>query len=148
VVSFVAVTDAVREVLRPAVPGLTLDETVTEPHKVLPSRLYVWPRRLAPHQLEEADGRWDEAIIRLRALVTLPAKGESRVQRGERDLSIALDTLTAALFAQIVMHRRGPLWWDIYVEGVTPDAVRRFDVRGYGLDIAVRLILEPGDGGS
>ena len=67
---FVPVVDAVRAVL-PLPTGFTADEGATEPTLPKPRRLYVWPRRLAPQRVEEADGRFDEAIAHYEAALQL-----------------------------------------------------------------------------
>lgn len=135
---FVPVVDAVREIL-PLPAGFTPDDTATEPVMPKPKRLYVWPRRLSPQRVEEADGRFDEAGIRLRVLYTVPAKGEPRVLRGERAITQALDAIVPKVVAAIEENRRQPLWWDLYIENVIPDAVRTDVVRGYGFDLVVRM---------
>ena len=134
---FVPIVDAVRALL-PLPDGFEADDSATEPTLPKPKRLYVWPRRLAPQRVEEADGRFDEAGIRLRVLYTVGAKGEPRVQRNDRGVSTALDAIVPDVIAAIDTHRRGELWWDLYIENVVPDAVRTADVRGLGFDLVVR----------
>jgi hypothetical protein len=134
---FVPIVDAVRAVL-PLPDGFSADEGATEPTLPKPRRLYVWPRRLAPQRVEEADGRFDEASVRLRVLYTVGAKGEPRVQRNDRVVSMALDAIVPGVVAAIDAHRRGELWWDLYIESVVPDAMRTADVRGLGFDLVVR----------
>lgn len=134
---FVPIVDAVRALL-PLPDGFDADDSATEPTLPKPKRLYVWPRRLAPQRVEEADGRFDEAGIRLRVLYTVGAKGEPRVQRNDRGVSTALDAIVPDVIAAIDTHRRGELWWDLYIENVVPDAVRTADVRGLGFDLVVR----------
>ena len=135
---FVPIVDAVRALL-PLPAGFVADEGATEPTLPRPRRLYVWPRRLAPQRVEEADGRFDEAGLRLRVLYTVGAKGEPRVQRNDRAVTVALDAIVPDVVAAIDAHRRGELWWDVYIEGVVPDAVRTADVRGTGFDLVVRI---------
>lgn len=134
----VAVIDAIRD-LMPLLDGMQADETVSEPAKSLPGRLYAWPRRLSPQKLEEANGRWDEADLRLRLLFTVAAKGESRVMNRARDISVALDDLADQVHTIVAANRRHPFWWDLYVDNVVYDAVRSFDARGVGLDLVARL---------
>lgn len=136
----VRVVDALLEIL-PLPTGSAIDDTAAEPARTLPGKLYLWPRRGAAQQLEEANGRWGEADLRLRALYTLAAKGEARVQRRDRPTSIALDDVAEQLFDVVATNRRNPLWWDLYVEAVVYDAVRSFDVRGIAFDLVVRLNL-------
>lgn len=135
---FIPVVDAVRAIL-PLPDGFTADEGATEPTLTKPRRLYVWPRRLAPQRVEEANGRFDEAGVRLRVLYTVGAKGEPRVQRNDRAVSAALDAIVPDVVAAIAANRRAALWWDLYIEGVVPDAVRTIDVRGLGVDLVVRI---------
>jgi len=135
---FVPVVDAVRALL-PLPAGFARDESATEPTLPKPRRLYVWPRRLAPQRVEEADGRFDEAGVRLRVLYTVGAKGEPRVQRNDRAVTVALDAIVPGVVAAIDANRRGPLWWDAYIESVVPDAVRTAEVRGVGFDLVIRL---------
>ncbi len=132
------IVDAVRAFL-PLPDGFDADDSATEPTLPKPKRLYVWPRRLALQRVEEADGRFDEAGIRLRVLYTVGAKGEPRVQRNDRGVSTALDAIVPGVIAAIDAHRRGELWWDLYAENVIPDAVRTADVRGLGIDLVVRV---------
>jgi hypothetical protein len=135
---FVAVVDAVRAIL-PLPGGFTADDGATEPTLPKPRRLYVWPRRLAPQRVEEANGRFDEAGIRLRVLYTVGAKGEPRVQRNDRAVTLALDAIVPGVVAAIAAHRRADLWWDLYIESVVPDAIRTAEVRGLGFDLVVRV---------
>lgn len=142
----VEIVDALRDLL-PSDEAVTPDDTATEPYKVLPGRLYVWPRRIAPNQLNldaEAEGFFDDSVLRLRILYALPSKGEPRVKRADRGLTEALDTATAAIIAALWANRRypagsGSLWWHLNIESVSPDAVRTFEVRAYGIDVALRL---------
>jgi hypothetical protein len=134
----VPLVDAVRVVL-PLPAGFEADESATEPTLPKPRHLYVWPRRLALQRVEEADGRFDEAGVRLRVLYTVGAKGEPRVQRNDRAVTLALDAIVPAVVAAIAAHRRAELWWDVYIESVVPDAVRTADVRGLGFDLVVRM---------
>lgn len=138
---FVPVVDAVRLIL-PRPTGFTADEGATEPTLPKPRRLYVWPRRLAPQRVEEANGRFDEAGIRLRVLYTIGAKGEPRVQRSDRAVTQALDAIVPGVVAAVAANRRGALWWDLYIEGVVPDAVRTAEVRGFGFDLVVRIAVD------
>jgi hypothetical protein len=133
----VPVVDADRAFL-PLPAGFTADDAATEPTLAKPRRLYVWPRRLALQRVEEADGRFDEAGVRLRVLYTVGARGEPRVQRNDRAVSVALDAIVPDVVAAIAANRRGALWWDLYIEGVVPDAVRTAEVRGLGFDLVVR----------
>lgn len=136
-----AAVDALRD-LMPLGDGMVADDSATEPFKVSPNRLYVWPRRLAPQRTDEAGGlpgRWDEADLRVRVLYTLASKGEARVLHAERAVSEALDRALDAMTAAIAIHRRGPLWWDMYIENVVPDATRSITARGHGLDVVIRL---------
>jgi hypothetical protein len=135
---FVSVVDAVRALL-PLPTGFTVDDAATEPTLPKPRRLYVWPRRLAPQRVEEANGRFDEAGVRLRVLYTVGAKGEPRVQRSDRAVTQALDAIVPDVVAAVAANRRGDLWWDLYIESVVPDAVRTADVRGLGFDLVVRM---------
>lgn len=135
---FVPIVDAVLAVL-PLPAGFEADDAATEPTLPKPRRLYVWPRRLAPQRVEEADGRFDEAGVRLRVLYTVGAKGEPRVQRNDRAVTLALDALVPDVVAAIDANRRGDLWWDLFIESVVPDAVRTADVRGLGFDLVVRM---------
>jgi hypothetical protein len=138
----VPVVDAVRGLL-PLPAGFTADDAATEPTLAKPLRLYVWPRRLALQRVEEADGRFDEAGVRLRVLYTVGAKGEPRVQRNDRAVSVALDAIVPDVVAAIAANRRRDLWWDLYLETVVPDAVRTADVRGVGFDLVVRMEPAP-----
>jgi hypothetical protein len=135
---FLPVVDAVRAIL-PLPDGFTVDEGATEPTLPKPRRLYVWPRRLAPQRVEEANGRFDEAGVRLRVLYTVGAKGEPRVQRNDRAVSAALDAIVPDVVAAIAANRRAALWWDLYIESVVSDAVRTVEVRGLGVDLVVRI---------
>ena len=136
--TFVPIVDAVRAVL-PLPAGYEADDSATEPTLPKPRRLYVWPRRLAPQRVEEANGRFDEAGVRLRVLYTVGAKGEPRVQRSDRAVTLALDAIVPDVVAAIAANRRSNLWWDAYIESVVPDAVRTADVRGLGFDLVVRV---------
>ena len=135
---FVPIVDAVRAVL-PLPAGYEADDSATEPTLPKPRRLYVWPRRLAPQRVEEANGRFDEAGVRLRVLYTVGAKGEPRVQRNDRAVSLALDAIAPGVVAAVAANRRAELWWDLFIESVVPDAVRTADVRGLGFDLVVRM---------
>lgn len=135
---FVPIVDAVRAVL-PLPTGFTADDGATEPTLPKPRRLYVWPRRLAPQRVEEAGGRFDEAGVRLRVLYTVGAKGEPRVQRNDRAVTLALDAIVPYVVAAVAASRRGDLWWDLFIESVVPDAIRTADVRGLGFDLVVRM---------
>jgi hypothetical protein len=145
----VEVVDAVRDLL-PFAAGVVVDDTATEPFKPQPNRLYLWPRRLAPQSVGVESGQWDwdKAVLMLRALYVLPSKGEPRVQKAERDLSIALDAAAVAMAGAIDANRIHPMWWHMGVTNVVPDAVRTFAVRGYGLDIAVHVNAPLPVGGS
>lgn len=134
---FVPIVDAVRDLL-PLPDGFEADDAATEPTLPKPRRLYVWPRQLALQRVEEAEGRFDEAGVRLRVLYTVGAKGETRVQRNDRAVSVALDGLVPDVVAAIAANRRAALWWDLFIETVAPDAVRTVDVRGLGFDLLVR----------
>lgn len=136
--TFLPIVDAVRGIL-PLPAGFTADDSGTEPGKLEPNKLYVWPRRLAPQRLEEAGGRFDEADVRLRALYTVAAKGETRVRRSSRSTTVKLDAIVGDLHAAVVANRRHERWWDMFVDNPTPDDVHHFDVRGYAFDITVRL---------
>ena len=135
---FIPIVDAVR-VLLPMPTGFAADEGATEPTLPKPRRLYVWPRRLAPQRVEEAGGRFDEAGIRLRVLYTVGARGEPRVQRNDRAVTLALDAIVPDVIAAVAANRRNALWWDLYIESVVPDAVRTAEVRGLGFDLVVRM---------
>jgi hypothetical protein len=135
---FVPIVDAVRALL-PLPAGFTADEGATEPTLPKPRRLYVWPRRLAPQRVEEANGRFDEAGVRLRVLYTVGAKGEPRVQRNDRAVTVALDAIVPGVVAAVAANRRADLWWDLFIESVVPDAARTADVRGLGFDLVVRM---------
>jgi hypothetical protein len=136
--SRVAVIDAVRAIL-PLGEGMVADDTCAEPARVQPGRLYAWPRRFAPQKLEEANGRWDEADLRIRVLWTVPAKGEPRAPNRDRQISEQLDEVVSTIHGQVQAHRRDALWWDLYVEQVVYDAVRSDVARGVGVDIVARL---------
>lgn len=149
--AILAVVDAVRGLV-PLGDDMVADDSATEPFKVSPNRLYVWPRRLTAQRTDEAgglDGRFDEADVRVRILYVVPSKGEPRAQRAERGvtetLAAAADRITAAIAAN---RRLTPLWWDAYVENIVPDAVRSFEVRGYGVDVVCRLAPGAGSAGS
>jgi hypothetical protein len=135
---FVPIVDAVRALL-PLPAGFTADDGATEPTLPKPRRLYVWPRRLAPQRVEEANGRFDEAGVRLRVLYTIGAKGEPRVQRSDRAVTEALDAIVPGVVAAIAANRCAEPWWDLYIESVVPDAVRTAEVRGLGFDLVVRI---------
>lgn len=134
----IAAIDALVTVL-PLPDGVTIDDSVTAPAKTLPGRLYAWPRLLVPQKLEEANLRWPEADLQVRVLLALNAKGEPRVQKKERGVSVALDAWVDEVHSAMRVHRRHPLWWDAYIDNVSYDAVRTFDVRAVGLDITLRL---------
>jgi hypothetical protein len=133
--------DALRDVL-PDTEGIAKDDTATEPFKALPNRLYVWPRRLSNQQLDRAAelaGREDLTVLRVRILYALPSRGESRNEKAERALSVALDAAMVSIIATLGASRRHELWWDLVIENVVPDAVRSFTVRACGIDVVLRL---------
>jgi hypothetical protein len=138
----VPVVDAVLALL-PLPAGFAADDGATEPTLPKPRRLYAWPRRLSPQRVEEADGRFDEAGVRLRVLYTVGARGEPRVQRSDRAVTLALDAIVPDVVAAVAANRRGELWWDLFIETVVPDAVRTADVRGIGFDLVVRMEPAP-----
>jgi hypothetical protein len=54
-------------------------------------------------------------------------------------VTLALDAIVPGVVAAVAANRRAPLWWDLYIESVVPDAVRTADVRGLGFDLVVRV---------
>jgi hypothetical protein len=146
----IAVVDELRDNVLPLPPDTTADDSASEPSSVLPGRLYVYPRRLVTQRIEDYAGAtsgWDYAAdLRLRALYTVGAKGEARVLKRSREISIELDNLVPQVAAALEANRLGhPLWWDIYLESVAWDATRSFDVRGIGFDVVARLNLPQPD---
>lgn len=136
-----AAVDAVRD-LMPLGTGMVADDTATEPFRVAPNRLYVWPRRAIAQRTDEAGGapgRWPEADLQLRILYTLASKGEARVLKADRKVSQALDEALDDITEAIAAHRTHPLWWDMYVTNVVPDATRSIAARGVGVDVTVRI---------
>lgn len=134
-----AALDALRDFL-PLPTGSRVDDSAALPAKYLPATLYVWPDVALPQKLEEANGRWPEADLRLRVLYGVAAKGEARVNARDRDVSATLAQWVDDAHAAIEAHRRHPLWWDAYIDNVKYDAVRSIDVRGVGLVVVLRLI--------
>ena len=135
---FVPIVDAVRAVL-PLPAGFT--PTTRPPSRRCPSRGGCTSGRAAsrPSGSRRPNGRFDEAGVRLRVLYTVGAKGEPRVQRNDRAVTLALDAIVPDVVAAIAANRRAALWWDLYIESVVPDAVRTADVRGLGFDLVVRM---------
>jgi hypothetical protein len=127
--------------LLPRPAGVKLDDSLTNPAAVLPGRLYVFPKRLGAQRLEDANGRWDEANLRVRVLLTLGARGEVRGPSKDRNLSLALDAALIAMVQAIAANRRTALWWDAYVEAFVYDATANDRSRGAGLDVVLRLNL-------
>ena len=103
--------------LLPLPDGFQADEAATEPTLPKPRRLYVWPRRLALQRIEEADGRFDEAGVRLRVLYTVGAKGEPRVQRNDRAITLALDAIVPGVVAALAANRRSALGGRLHRDG-------------------------------
>lgn len=134
--------------LLPVPPDGEVVDDLRQPTTVLPDRLYAWPLRLGPHQLDgdgEDQGRWDEAAVRVRVLYTLGSRGEARVGSGDRAVSDALDDAQAAIHAAVSQHRRGVQWWDAYATNVLPDAVRSERARGVAVDVTLRLVVPQPD---
>lgn len=136
--TIIGVLDAFRD-LMPVPTNTIVDESASDPLKVLPARLYCWPRRLLPQKLEEANLRWGEADLRLGLLYTVAAKGEGRSLAMSRDVSEQLDQIVTDVHDAVKANRRHPFWWDVYIDNVAFDAIRSYDVRGARLDIVVRL---------
>lgn len=141
----VPIIDAFRG-LMPLPDGVVADDSASQPTKPHAFRLYCWPLRVGPQQLaDEPQGRVPDPFLRIALLVTLGARGEPRVQKRDRDLSVALDGAVTALLASIFENRRHApdegegLWWDAYTEAVVYDAVRQEDVRGHGVNVVLRL---------
>jgi hypothetical protein len=149
----VTVVDAIRDLV-PLPAGITADLAATEPTKVQPGRFYAWPRRISPHQLNlqgEAEGFFEASVLRVRLLWTLSARGEPRAKQADRTISEQLDAAAMAIITALAPHEhagKNPLWWSVVIENVLPDVVRTFEVRGVGVDVAVRLNAPYGPAGS
>lgn len=134
---------AVRDFL-PAADNITKDPSGTDPYKVLPDTLYVWPRRMGGRQQFDNDaygqGREDELQLRLRILYAIGNKGEARVDSASEEVSDLLDAAQEALIEAIADHRQGQaLWIDLIVENTLPDVVKNDRARGVGIDLIVRV---------
>lgn len=138
--------DALRD-LMPLPDGVTADDSLTEPYKAVPHRLYAWPRRFAANQLNleaDAQGFFDDSTLHVRLLLTLPAKGEARGLKAGRDVSIALDDATKEMIKALHANRvypagSGAMWHHLVIETVLPDSVRSIETRGYGIDVSLML---------
>lgn len=127
--------------LMPLPTGVHADDSLTQPFNVQPGHLYCFPRRLGNQRLEDADGRWEEGVLRVRLLLTLGAKGETRAAARDRALSLSLDAALMGMVEAVAANRRSDLWWDAYVEAFVYDAIANERVRGAGLDVVLRLNL-------
>lgn len=137
------VTDALLAVL-PVPAGVTKDRSAAAPRgDPAANRLYCWPRPIAPHRLEEADGRWEEALLHVRLALTMFGENEEQGAQPDRDVSVALDNAVDAIVAAIAANRMHDLWYDLYVEGISYNAVRTFTVRGHVVDLVVRMDAPP-----
>lgn len=136
----IAVLDALRGFV-PVPEGVTKDDTSAMPAKYLASQLYAWPDVALPQKLEERNGRWPEADLRVRFLLSLANRAEQRgaVATRARNVSEILASWIDDVHAAIEAHARASLWWDCYIESVKFDAVRSIEVRGTGVVIVVRL---------
>ena len=136
-----AVIDALRDVM-PLPDGVTADETAALPAKYLAGHLYAWPDTGLPQKLEERNGRWPEADLRVRFLLAIANRAEQRgaVESRARSVTDALATWLDDAHAAIEAAARSALWWDCYIEAVKYDAVRSIEVRGIGIVVVVRLI--------
>lgn len=142
----VAVIDTLRGLL-PLAAEAEPDDTATEPYRVDPNRLYVWPRRVAPQQLNlEAaeEGFFDDSDFRVRILLTLPSKGEPRAKMAQRSLSVALDgwltDVIAALWRfSVYPIGSGTLWHHLIIEDIRADFVRTVAARGHAIDVVLKL---------
>lgn len=143
---YMPIVRAVRALL-PVGDSVEKDESGAEPFKMLPNRLYVWPRRIASHMLDEdayEQGREDELFARLRILYSVGNKGEARVDEASEEVSDELDAAQHAIVGALAANRTHALWIDLYYDNVLPDVVRSERARGVGLDIVVRLAA-PGE---
>ena len=139
----VELVDAIRNVLPH--DGIVVDETATEPYKVLPGRLYVWPDRIGAQQLNieaEQEGFFEDSTLRVRILYTVANLGEQRTKTARREVSLQLDELATEAIAALWRSRSHPFWWHVIIEQVRPDVVRALDCRGVGLNVAFKLTEE------
>lgn len=142
----VEIVDVLRGLL-PLGPGVEADTAVAEPFRVDPNRLYVWPRRSAPQQLNvdaSEEGFFDDADLRIRILYTLPSKGEPRAKAASRELTVALDAATKAIIAALWQNSVYPpgsgwIWHHLIIETVLPDVVRTVNARGWAIDVVLKL---------
>jgi hypothetical protein len=138
----VAVVDVIRGLFTVADP-VVKDDTATEPYKVQPDRLYVYPIRTGLNQLAltlTEDGFFDDAHFRVRILYTLANHGEPRAIKADRDLSIALDAALVDVLTTLQANTfyppgSGNLWHHLIVDMVRPDFARSNEARGFAVDV-------------
>ena len=143
----VEIVDVVRGLLPDLGAGVELDDAVTEPFRVDPNRVYIWPRRGANQQINvdaSEEGLFDDADLRIRILFTLPSLAEPRALKASRALSVALDDgvrkIMAALWANSVYPPgSGNIWHHLIIETVIPDAIRTVTARGWAIDVLLKL---------
>lgn len=141
----VQIVDTLRGLL-PLAGEATPDDTATEPYKAEPNRLYVWPRRVAPQQLNigaAEEGFFDDADFRVRILLTVPSLGEARAVKASREISVDLDRwltdVIAALWQFSVYPASGTLWHHLIIEDIRFDFVRTVTARGHVVDLVLKL---------
>lgn len=149
----VAACDAISDLI--SVPdGFEKDDAASEPTKIAPRRLYVWPRRIGPQQgMTAADlGEYlRDTTVEIRIAYTVGAKGEPRVVRGDRSLSQELAAAAGAIVKTLLEHDSypagsGSLWQDLAIVNVFPDYARNDLARGWAVDC--RILMAWPDGAS
>lgn len=144
---YLPVIDHLRDVL--AIPdGWQWDDATTQPtaEQLAGRRAYAWPDRpggsrdsAESQRLEEANGRWEEAALRVNVAVIEASRGETRATAPSRDTSEVLDEAQHQLTLSVDAHRKDPMWWDLYIESWQLDLVSTHKVRGFLLRLVVRL---------
>jgi hypothetical protein len=132
--------DAVRDLL-PLPAGMVADDSCTEPFKILPKRLYVYPRRTGAGQLNlaaEEMGVFADSTLLLSILYAVPNLGEARVLKATRAVSEELDELLVAAISALWENREHPFWWHIIIDNFRLDR-RTVDSRALQLDISLKL---------
>jgi hypothetical protein len=132
--------DAVRDLL-PLPAGMAADDTATEPFKILPNRLYVYPNRTGAGQLNlaaEEMGVFGDSTLRLSILYVIPNLGEARAVKASRAVSEELDELLVASIAALWANREHPFWWHVIIDNFRLDR-RTINARAVQLDISFKL---------